>query len=253
MSEKYRGIQPIVDKFLENNYLFALQFREGFLFGRTIKRRICQWKPYWLIDASGNSVDIAAASAQAELRFRDPRNPQNTILYLEDSTNAGYPWFFHGAIGVDPHQINVYLRYPEGQVIPGKFPAVDPIRPAVGDRLGYINGVYSPYERPTDYCEILIQPGVHLGAEYYNWDPDRNHQPCLNLLFCLYWVQFFKPETHGRQIADIALRRYEGAKAAFFNMGFGDLSHDLGTDLQRDWKVSTLKLDEAAALGGGMR
>jgi hypothetical protein len=248
-----KGVVPIRAKFLENNYLFALEFREGFLFGRTLYRRICQWKPWPLIDENGDTVDIGPSSAQAELRFRDPRNPSNTILYLSTSKSAGHPWFFHGAFGIKPQQINMYLRFPEGQVIPGKFPDVDPIRPSSGDDLGYVNELNSPYEEPTDHVEVVIPPGLHIGAEYYNKDADRYHQPVVHILFALYWVQFFKPATHAKQIADIALRRYEGAKATFLKVGFGDLPHDLGGGLMKDWDVTPIPLDEAAALGGAVR
>lgn len=252
MSES-RGIIPISTKFLENNYLFALQFREGFLFGRTVHRRFTQWKPWPLIDASGTGIDIPANSFQAELRFRDPRNTANSILLLHDSKNGGFPWFYHGAFGIMPQQVNMYLRFPEGDVIPGKFPNVDPVRPQTGDDLGYINSLKSPYEQPTDYVEIVIPPLLEIGAEYFNKDALRNHQPVLNIDFALYWVQFFRPETHARQISDIALRRYEGAKASFLKVGFGDLAHDLGNDLLRDWAVTPMSLESAAALGGGAR
>jgi len=245
-----RGIIPIEKKFLQHNQLFAIEFREGFLFGRVIRRRICQWKPWPLIDADGNTVDITAGSPQPESRFRDPRNPANDILYLDSSTNAGRPWFFHGAFGIKPQQINMYLRYPEGDIIPGKFPEVDPIRPTSGDDISPINSLVSPYEQPTDYVEVIIQPGVHIAAEYYNKDEKRNHQPVLNILFSLYWVQFFKIATHPTLISDIALKRYEGAKAVFFKAGFGDFPHDLGPQLVKDWDVKPMTLDEAVALGG---
>ena len=136
-------------------------------------------------------------------------------------------------------------------VIPGKFPNIDPIRPALGDNITPLNGLNSPYEQPTDYIEIIIQPGIEIGCEYYNIDEERNHQPVLNLLFALYWVQFFQRNTHPTQIADIALRRYEGAKATFLTVGFGDHPHDIGDDLKKSWKVTPLSLDEAATLGGG--
>jgi len=212
--------------------------------------RICQYKPWPLIDANGDEVDIRYLSHQAELRFRDPRNPSNDILYLDTTTNAGRPWFYHGAFGIRPQQVYMYLRYPEGDIIPGKFPNIDPIQPSAGDDISPINSLVSPYEQPTDYVEVIIQPGVHLAAEYYNKDEVRNHQPVLNILFCLYWVQFFKAETHPTLISDIALKRYEGAKAVFFKSGFGDFPHDLGPQLAKDWGVVPMSLDEAAALGG---
>lgn len=223
------------------------EFREGFIFGRTIRRRITQYKPWPLIDSDGTTIDIAASSAQAELRFLDPRNPLRDILFLDQTTNAGLPWFFHGAFGIKPQQINMYLRYPEGDIIPGKFPALDPIRPAFGDDITPINGLVSPYEQPTDYVEVVIPPLEHIASEYYNKDAARNHNPVMNLLFCLYWVQLFTPEKHPQLISGIALRRFP---TTFLTVGFGDHPQPIGEQTQKDWKVTPLALDEAAALGG---
>lgn len=239
------GIKPISDRILDKNYLFALEFREGFVFGRTVRRRICQYKPYRLIDSAGSDIDIAASTHQAELWFRDPRNPKNDILYLAKSTSSGYAWFFHGAIGIKPQWINAYLRFPEGKEIPGKFPEVDPIRPSNGDDLGYLNSLNSPYEEPTDHIEIVIPPGLHIGCEYYNKDSDRAHQPVMNLLFALYWVQIFTKERHTNLIRRIALREIP---AAFLMVGFGDTPQDMGSDLQKEWNAKPVSLDEA--IGG---
>jgi len=65
------GIKPIREKILEPNFLFAMEWREGFLFGRVVRRRICQYKPWRLVDSAGNNVDISASSHQSELWFRD--------------------------------------------------------------------------------------------------------------------------------------------------------------------------------------
>ena len=247
MSEILKGIIPIQKKFLQRNYLFAMQWREGFVFGRVINRRITQYKPYSLIDSNGATVDIAASSTQAELRFRDPRNVANAILYLPQSTSVGFPWFYHGAFGVKPQYISMYLRFPEGDVIPGKFPSVDPIRPAAGDRISDINEMVSPYEQPTDYHEIIIPPLTHISAEYYNQDDARNHNPVLNILFCLYWAQIFKPGQHDSLISNIALRK---VPATYFTVGFGDHPHDMGPQMIKDWDINPMTLDEASVLGG---
>jgi hypothetical protein len=245
---------------MERNDLFALSFREGFIFGRVINRRICQWKPYPLISSSGADVDLGMHAHQTELRFRDPRNPANSILYLDASTSVGWAWFFHGAIGIQPQYIQAYLRYPEGDVIPGKFPNIDPTRPAAGDMISPLNGLNSPYEQPTNYAEIVIQPKIELGCEYYNHDSHRNHQPVLNILFSLYWVQLFTRNTHPHLISDIAMKRYAGEKATFLTCGFGEHPHDLGPELMKDWglidkagnSIGCLSLDEAASLGGAL-
>jgi len=246
-----KGIIPIQKKFMQNNYLFALEFREGFIFGRVVRRRICQYKPWPLIDANGNAVDIAASSHQAELRFRDPRNTSNTILYLDDSkSKAGYPWFFYGAFGIKPQWIKMYLRFPETQDLPGKFPELDPYSPSSGDDLGYIDSLRSPYEEPTDYVECVIPPHVHIGAEYYNRDDDESHQPNINILFCLYQFEVLKPEPHGTLIRRIAARE---VPADFLTVGWADFPLDYGETLGDDWKVAPIKLDQALALGGGRR
>lgn len=241
-----RGILPIEKKFLQNNYLFALQYREGFLFGRTIRRRIMEYKPWPLIDANGSTVNIAASATQPELRFRDPRNVASDILYLDQTTSVGLPWFLHGAIGIKPQQINMYPRFPEGDIIPGKFPGIDPIRPAAGDNISPINGLVSPYESPTDFVEFVIPPLTHIGAEYYNKDTFRTFNPVLNLFFAVYWVQLFTPASHPDLVQGIATRRYP---ATYLTVGFGDVPQDVGPQTAKDWCVTPMRLEEAAVLG----
>jgi hypothetical protein len=238
------GVKPIREKLLEPNYLFAIEWREGFLFGRVIRRRICQWKPYNVVKSDGSVVSILPATHQDELWFRDPRNPANDILYLDTATNNGRPWFFHGAIGIKPHQVRMYLRFPEGKDIVGKFPNVDPIRPGSGDPLGYVDELNSPYEDPTDHVEIVIPPMVHAGAEYYNTDLTRIHQPVLHLYFALYWVQLFTKDKNGTIIRKIANRE---VPAAFLTVGFGDVPYELGDKLKEAWKVQPISLEEAGS------
>jgi len=221
-----------------------LEIREGFLFGRTVRRRICQYKPYPLIDAAAAAVDIAPSSAQGELRFRDPRNKEDDILYLDtDTSSDGYPWFLHGAIGIKPQFINMYLRQPEAKEIPGKFPNLNAIKPSAGEDLGYINELNSPYDEPTDWTEIVIPPKMHIGAEYYNKDSVRSHQPVLNILFSVYWVKFFSKAQNPVVVRRIANRE---VPATFLTVGFGDTPVDLGNELKKDWQVQPMSLEDAS-------
>lgn len=233
------GVQPIVNRFLYPNYLLALQVREGFYFGRVIRRRICNYKPLELIDSDGTDVDIALSTYQSELRFRDPRDPTNDVLYLDAETNSGLAWLFHGAFGIAPSWIRMYLRYPEGDIIPGKFPNLNPTRANQGDNFSYLNGTQSPYDQPTDFMEIVIPPKVHLGAEYYNCDPDRAHQPVINALFALYWIEWFKPTRDRDLISGIASR---SLPSAYLTAGFGDEAYNTSPD---EWGVEPMTLDEA--------
>jgi len=242
------GIRPIVEKFLLPNYLFALEFREGFVFCRVIRRRIMQYKPYPLIDTSGNAIDISADDHQPEVSLVDPRNPAKEILYLDSTTNAGFAWILHGSIGIKPQYIYMYPRFPSGQTIPGKFPNLDPIRPADGDNFGYVSSLESPYEQPTDFIEYVIPPRQKIGFEFYNKDPDRNHQPVLNILFACYWFQVLQPKKHGKLIRKIATRE---VPAAFLTVGFGNEPIEMGDILATDWNIMPMRLDEASELGGG--
>jgi len=190
-------------------------------------------------------VKVPKSDHKGPYWFRDPRNPANDILYLNTTTNAGWPWFYHGSIGIKPVWINMYPRFPERQEVPGRFAGIDPIRPSAGDDVGYINSLYSPYEEPTDFQEFVIPPLLHIDAEYYNKDPDRDHRPVCSLMFALYWFQVLQPDPHRNLIRRIALRE---VPATFFKVGFGDFATEMGSDLQRDWNVTLMSLDEAATL-----
>lgn len=187
-------------------------------------------------------MDISANGHQDALRFRDPRNTANDILYLKDSTNQGYAWILHGGIGLRPQQILMYPRFPEGKTIPGLFPNLDPIKPSAGEYLGYVSSQQSPYRQPTDYYEYVIPPHQRLAAEYYNQDDDRSHQPVLHLLFAVYWFQVIN-QTHSDLVTKIADRK---VPASFLTVGFHDAPENLGEKLMTDWGVTPLTLDEAA-------
>jgi len=247
-----KGISPIVERLLLPNHLMALEFREGWLFARVVRRRLLHYKPYSLIDSAGTVINIAATSTQAEVWLRDPRNPKNDILYLDTTTDTGFPWLLHGAIGWKPHQVFVYPRIPEGSDIPGKFPNLDPIKPSAGDFTGYYSGHESPFDDPTDFMEYVIRPQIHIGHEFYNQD-NRAHNPVANILFALYHFQLFKPTLagvapHNRIIRDIALRH---VPAAFLTVGFTSRPLDLGDTVIKDWDAVPIKLDEAQALEVG--
>lgn len=237
-----QGVTPIRSVFLKNDQNFALGFHEGFVFGRVVKRRICEYNPVRMIDEAGAGIDLAAGAAQATVRLVDPRNQQHDLLYLDKTTGAGFPWFFHGAIGVWPPQVYVYPKFPENGDIPGKFPEVDIIRPASGDRLGYLSSLNSPKDNPTDHVEIVIPPLEHFGIEAYNHDAVDSHQPVLGVCFALYFCQMFKPQSHGDIIADMANGR---RPCKFLTVGFGDNAHVWNLQYGKDWHVNPMTIEEA--------
>lgn len=237
------GIGPINERLMKPNFNFALAFRQGFLFGRTIRAQNKFFRPYPVIDSSGNNVEIAASSSQAALRFRDPRNTENDLLFLDTRTHGGFPWFLHGGIGIRPEKVRLYLRIPEGQDIPGKFPDADPIRPGSGDDMGYLDSLNSPYYEPTDQFEVVVPPMTHIAAEYYN-DGDLTQQPVLNLQFKLYWVQFYDPENARGRVMIRKIATGE-APAAFLEVGVGHTLIDYNEALKKEWGVAAMELWEA--------
>jgi len=242
------GIRPIKECFLRPNYLGALEFSEGWIFFRVLRRTFCQYKPYPVIDENGNTIDIPPLSYETEHEFRDPRSISANIIYLESNLSPeGYPWFYHGAIGIKPNYINMYFRVPKGASVSGQFLNLSPVRPRAGDNFAYLCSENSPYEEPTDYEELVITPRVTIGAEYYNKDDKRSHQPTLNLDFCLYRIQILDKEKYGKIISDIAARR---VPVAFLTAGSSRAGSPLamGELMRRDWKVEPMSLDEALEL-----
>ena len=245
------GIVPIREKFLRPNYLGALECKEGWIFFRVIRRSLCRYKPYRLTDSYGNPVIIMPNSYHSEVTFPDPRNPKNEVLYLETAKdNNGIPWILHGAIGIKPEAINMYLRVPTGQSIPGRFPNLDPIRPNKGDDLGYLSSEESPYGEPSDFVELVIPPRTKIGAEYFNKSLDRAYQPVLDLYFAVYRLQLLDPRKDSRLVYEIASRK---VPAAFLTAGTGSTVLELGDMTISDWGVEPISLEEAAEERGGMR
>ncbi|GAH26504.1 unnamed protein product, partial [marine sediment metagenome] len=160
MSELLKGIIPIEKKFLQNNNLFALEYREGYVFGRTMRRRILQYKPWPLLEDDGvTAIDIAASTHEPEVRFRDrPRGSENDILYLSSTTKAGLPWFLHGAFGLKPQYMNMYLRFPEGDVM-GTTAVLEACRQLEVERVLIMNTDKVYGEKLGATVEDPYQPG----------------------------------------------------------------------------------------------
>jgi hypothetical protein len=243
------GVKPISEKILQPNFLMALEWKEGWIFARVVRKRIMIYKPYPLIDQGGSAVIIPPRTYKGEYRLRDPRNPANTILYLDTATDAGYPWILHGGIGLKPNQIRMYPKFPEGQAIPGKFPNIDPIQPSKGDATGYVDSTYSPYDNPTDFIEYVIPPKYHIGFEFFNVDPLYAYQPVLHIYFALYHFQILqpsdKPSIQNRLIRQIASRQ---VPAAFLTVGYTSDPLPISEQLMREWNAKPITLDEALSL-----
>lgn len=256
MTKQYlwNGTQPIMQKFLRQNDLFMLAFQQGFIFGRVLFAERMQFKPYKVINSAGTAVEVAAGSSQAELRFRDPRNTNVDLLYMDDETDVNafnLPWILHGSIGIRPrtNALRMTLTYPEAKSKFGKFPDADPIQgTSAGNFLGYLSGENSPYEIPSDFLELWIPPKIHIGHQWYN-DDAINHGPSLHLLFTLYHFQILRPDgppDESDLIKKMATRKVPAAVAQC-----GPSQSLLQYTYGSSWGVQPIALYEATTLGGG--
>lgn len=250
-------MKPITEKFLERNHLFALAFREGWIFGRVLLAEKKYFWPYPMINSAGTAQDISGPAALTELRIYDPRNRDTRLLYLDDKTTpdtkavagpgfkGGLPTVLHGAIGVKPAFMRMYIRYPWGKMHFGEFEGLNPISgPASTDTLGFVNGELSPFDEPTDWLELWIPPKMDIGVEFYNPDV-KDHQPSLSFWFNQYHFQplSVNDPNHRRIIRLIATRQIP---AAFGQCG---PSRGLKTyDYASEWKVQPISLDEAVGV-----
>ena len=236
---------PIEEKFLRPNYYFALQFSDGWLFGRVITREFCRYKPYKLINSAGTATSIDTDTHQSEILLKDPRNTDNDLLYMEGYTSPdGYPWFYHFGIGIKPVGIRSWVRYPDTQEIPGKFPELDPISPSNDEDLGYFTWADSPYEGPTEFTEMVLMPKTRIGLEYYNTTAETQ-RPVLNIISMVYKFDVLDKMSNPNLISQIA----NGQRpAAFFRIGYGNNPAPMEQGLQNAWKCELMKLDEAQTL-----
>lgn len=239
------GIVPIRNKFLQPNWLLSLEFDEGFVYGRVVRRRIMHYRPWRLINSSGTVQDISPGGSVGEIRFRDSRNKDVDILHLNEETSGDFAWILHGGIGIGPTQIRMYPRIPEGKNIPGRFPDLDPIVPSSGDHTAYVSGLESPYEEPTDFVEYVIPPKIHISAEFYNRHTEATINPSLNLLFALYFFQVLSPDTPNRSLIGRIARRE--IPAGFLTTGAGDAPIQ-GRKTIKAWDTRALSLDEASVM-----
>ncbi|MEM3958541.1 MAG: hypothetical protein QXO47_10120, partial [Thermoproteota archaeon] len=219
---------------------FGLYFQQGVVFGRVIERRICNFKPYspfTIVGGTQEPIILTPQGVSSASRFNDPRNPSNDILFLKTyQSSDGMPWFFHGAFGVKPEFIRMYVRNPEAKDFPGQFPGIDITRPANGDEFGYVSEENSPYDEPSDYVEVAVLPNTHIDATYYNASFVNAYQPRVNILFALY---FFQPYS----VTSSMVQRFVSGQEYYYPIKpiFGDVLPD-GTTFFSQWGVNPVPI-----------
>jgi hypothetical protein len=239
------GIVPITSKFLQANHLLALRFQDGFIFTRILGREIKHFKPYNVIDPNGAAVDIPPQTASSQLRLRDPDDLRSSILFIPRTKPFR---LLHVGIGIKPTPIKMYVRFPESEEAFGRFPNLSAIAPDRGVRTGYVSGLESPYEEPTDFLELFIPTSVELGFIFFNSDTTATHQPVLNIIAADYELQILSPlkQPDASLIKKMAERRIP---AAFGTVGPIEKPLSARTiRLDEVWQVSPITIDQALQL-----
>jgi hypothetical protein len=125
------------DFFLEEGFLFALQFNQGWVVFRVMGKEDSQLRP-WNLGGGSGCPALGNLSAWDEIQDSQNRH------YLEP---AKYGQIKHIFWGVSPPKARIYLQYPT---------RVDrnsllPITRTLTDDVGYVNGedfIGSPYDGP---------------------------------------------------------------------------------------------------------
>ena len=244
-STEFLGVQPIQNKFLQGNYLAALEFASGFVFIRALSRQIIHFKPYNVVDTNGDAVFVAPQTTSGDINLRDPNALQDSLLFIP----TNYPYqLLHVGIGIKPVQIKAYVRYPDASTVTGQWPNLNPINPQKGFDYGYFSSIESPYETPTDFTEMVIPENTQIGLEFFNSEPTggNSYQPTLNILAANYEIQVLSPvqEPDKSLIYKIAARTVPAAY-----MVVGAFQDPLQFVFDKDWGVSPITIQQALALG----
>lgn len=268
MADDYLGIQPIYRKFLQPNYLFALRFDEGYLFGRVLDRELLTWDPYdqlGMVQPNSNIQNFPTSQYPAGTNAISPQNGSmtDTVLAANQSlvnlhdilfVPVGKSVLLHGAIGIKPNYVFCYARYPLASSYFGRWPAVQPPQPANNDQFARFSGYDSPYEEPTDVVELMIPPGIDTSYQFTIQGKYPPVQPLLKLRFAYYNVQVFNPSGQPYEQNLIGAIARRSAPAAYFTCG--PAQYPIGfaqTNQANNFPgVSPIPLTTALTLGGGV-
>jgi hypothetical protein len=205
---------PITDRFFKPNDYVGLRFQRGTVFVRIDSVEILEYSPYNVADEANTAITLDEQEASStEITPRDPRAAAKEILGGGDllGTPPGYEegmgQFLHGAVGVFPNNMRVYIRAPakgSGRLA-GEFPGL--AAPNIGgDSLAKMDGSDSPYSQPTNFREIVLVPGMSWSISYFNNEPTSltgqaydEEQPILKLLFARYACEILRPSLDPAQ------------------------------------------------------
>jgi len=237
MSELQSGQTHIDEKFLGRRDLFGLEFADGLVFCEIEDWEFIQYRPFTelnQINSQDNSGDTLLRSGGDE------------ILFLE----KGVEKVLHGSIGVYPHSLRQYTRFPEGQARRGSWDNLNAPSAANGSDYGFVSGEDSPYATPTDENEFFIPPNVSIDFDFFNTD-NRGREPKLNLRFREYQVNVLDPDRNRDQDA---IKRIISPGSPMPIAPVGTMKSKARFNAGDEWGVSPRTRDELdRTLNGGGR
>lgn len=206
------GIVPIEDLFLDPNRrkYGALHFLNGYIFFRVAIAEEINFKPLLVADEQGSAVTVSPQSVAGPYVLKDPRQAQDTLLGGNNMpyTDSGFPHFIHGAVGLYPMNMRMYIQQPsKAGKFRGMWPGIGAPNPINGDDFAGIDADDSPYYTPTNSSEMAVLPFTDVSFTFWNQAPsaaDSNYdaeRPVLNLKFMHYWIEILFPAVTPEQVA----------------------------------------------------
>ena len=218
---------PIQDKYLSRNDVFALKFNNGLSF-----LKVQSWEQY-KYDPYSEIGTVAPQSASGFQRLEDENG--DDILYVDENERK----VLHVSIGHNPEQLRRYTNYPESENRLRTIPNLTVPRPVNGDDYGYVDGNDTPYSMPTDAEELMIPPGHHLDFSFYNPDQTKSHKPILNIFIREYDVSIIDPSENLNMVQRVVS---PGSPMPTYPVGSNDNQSRIGT-LAEEWGVRPVEAE----------
>jgi hypothetical protein len=170
------------DKFLEQGYLFVLQFAEGHVVARVVGRTWSNLKT-WSLGACAAKSNIAAYDEVQDTLNRHFLEPQNSDI------------IYHSFWGITPAPARIFVQYPARTNV-GSMLQIDRLVAPAGGFLadvGYIDGRQSPFNGPFSHdTEIFTVKEQYPAFQAYNPLNDNMSNVMLTFQQMQYTYQIIK-------------------------------------------------------------
>lgn len=170
------------EKVLKPNFYIAFEFSQGFVAAQVRRVMITKKEPYRLYyDANYNPQTLTPSIGWVD--WYKPRDTSGKYIFTIDNNNEVIQVF----LGLRPTRLKLYFRIPSGTPI--KNLPYNPVTEKVD--YGFINGIDSPYDEPTEAGELWFIRDLTCDFALYN-DTDKIMFPEAKIIYVRYWVDFLR-------------------------------------------------------------